>query len=286
MPRHVTPICAQMFINKRLGDQSRCSGGFVSPVGWENLCSLVISNQSVDSGLDQNESELGVFILAELLQMLSDDDSLLDQVVQILWDGWGKSVGLKDSHNLVSSHVLDLGDSVRVSKDDSDLRWGQTLSGEFAHMLRDFLWGNLQPRWRGSSVWKSRLGNSLTRTVHATHDYCSDSGRTRLQKTKHTHTQKKKRTTQERERERSKKNVRGTAPISALGASQQARHKKKNKECIRRSKTKGVEREARDAGITESVLFDRVEFLDFEVTEARSSESRLPCGSTCRGHGR
>ena len=38
----------------------------------------------MDAGFDENEAELGVLILAVLLQVLSDVHGFLDQVVQIL----------------------------------------------------------------------------------------------------------------------------------------------------------------------------------------------------------
>jgi len=40
----------------------------------------------VDPGLDENETELGVLVLAVALKVLSDRDRLLDQHVEILWD--------------------------------------------------------------------------------------------------------------------------------------------------------------------------------------------------------
>ena len=35
----------------------------------------------MDSGLHENEAELGILVLPEALEMLSDSDGLLDQVV-------------------------------------------------------------------------------------------------------------------------------------------------------------------------------------------------------------
>jgi hypothetical protein len=45
----------------------------------------------VDSGLNQNEAELSVLVLAVALEMLADGHGLLDELVQILWDLWGQS---------------------------------------------------------------------------------------------------------------------------------------------------------------------------------------------------
>lgn len=68
-----------------LGHEGGRGRGLVTPVWWKHLLPLVVSDQSVDSALDENESELGVFVLAVTLEMLADTDSTLDQVVQIVW---------------------------------------------------------------------------------------------------------------------------------------------------------------------------------------------------------
>lgn len=45
----------------------------------------------MDPGLDENETELGVLVLAVALKVLSDGDGLLDQHVQVLWDLGGEA---------------------------------------------------------------------------------------------------------------------------------------------------------------------------------------------------
>jgi hypothetical protein len=45
----------------------------------------------MDSRLDQDETELGVFILAVGLEVLADGDRLFDEVPKVLRDGWAKS---------------------------------------------------------------------------------------------------------------------------------------------------------------------------------------------------
>jgi hypothetical protein len=47
--------------------------------------------KAVDSALNQDQPEFGVFILPVPLQMLPNQDSLLDEVVQILGDFRGKT---------------------------------------------------------------------------------------------------------------------------------------------------------------------------------------------------
>lgn len=126
-------------------DQSRSSSRLVLPVRWENCDSSVVSGQSVDTGLNQNESELGVLVLSVSLEVLSHSDGLLDQEVEVLWELWSKTVGLQDSHNLVTGDDLGLVDSVGVSENDTDLRWGHTLSGVLDDLLHDSVWGRLEP---------------------------------------------------------------------------------------------------------------------------------------------
>ncbi len=110
----------------------------------------------MDSGFNQNQSELGIAILAVTFQMLADRDSLLDQLVQVFWDFRGKTAGLEDSQNLVSGDESNLGDTVRVTEDDTDLGWAQTLFGELADGFANFLWASLQPAWWSSAVRQSR----------------------------------------------------------------------------------------------------------------------------------
>ena len=47
----------------------------------------VVSGKTVDTGLDENHSELGVLVGTVTLEVLSDSDGLFDEVVEVLWDG-------------------------------------------------------------------------------------------------------------------------------------------------------------------------------------------------------
>ena len=59
---------------------------------WRDLLlRLVVTGKTVDTRLDENETELGVLVLAVGLQVLADGDSLLDQVPQVLRDLWCKT---------------------------------------------------------------------------------------------------------------------------------------------------------------------------------------------------
>jgi hypothetical protein len=59
-----------------LCDEGAGSGALVSPGWWEDTDGLVVSGQTVDTGLDQNEAELAVLVLAVTLEMLADSDGL------------------------------------------------------------------------------------------------------------------------------------------------------------------------------------------------------------------
>ena len=59
-----------------LGDEGAGSGALVSPGRRESTDGLVVTRQAVDTGLDQNEAELAVLVLAVALEMLADSDSL------------------------------------------------------------------------------------------------------------------------------------------------------------------------------------------------------------------
>ena len=63
---------------------------------------LFLPGQSVDSALDKNQPELGVFVLPVSLQMLPDGDCLLDKVVDILRQLRGHSLPLQDTQDLVA----------------------------------------------------------------------------------------------------------------------------------------------------------------------------------------
>ena len=93
---------------QRLGDQGRGGGGLVLEGGGDDLSGLVVSGESVDSRLDENESELGVLVLSELVQVGSDGNGLLDQAVKVLGQLRGHTGRLEDSEDLVSGHESDL----------------------------------------------------------------------------------------------------------------------------------------------------------------------------------
>lgn len=59
-----------------LCDEGAGSGALVPPGWWKSTDGLVVAGQAVDAGLDQNEAELAVLVLAVALEVLSDGDGL------------------------------------------------------------------------------------------------------------------------------------------------------------------------------------------------------------------
>lgn len=56
--------------------QSTCRCALVAPSGRKGADRLVVSRQTVDTGLDEDEAEFGVFVFAIALEMLPDGNSL------------------------------------------------------------------------------------------------------------------------------------------------------------------------------------------------------------------
>jgi len=111
--------------------------------------------------------------------MLTDLNSLLDKHVKILRDFRGKTVGLEKTYNLLSGDHLNLGDTIGITKDDSNLRRGQTLLGKLADVFFDISSRDLQPRRRRALVRKRTLGDTLTGSMHTTHIATSGTKRRR-----------------------------------------------------------------------------------------------------------
>jgi len=60
----------------------------------------------------------------------------------------------EDTKDLVASDESHLGDAVRITEGDADLRRGQTLTGELADVLDNIIGGGLKPCRGGTAVWK------------------------------------------------------------------------------------------------------------------------------------
>lgn len=68
-----------------------------------------------------------------------------------------------------TSDDLDLGDSVAVPQDDTDLRGSSTLPGQLADLVDDLLRGGLEPGRRGARVGDGGGRDTLALAVKATH---------------------------------------------------------------------------------------------------------------------
>ena len=139
------------------------------PVWWQLAHRLVVARQTMDSRLNQNHAELSIAILAVSLQMLAHGHSLLDELVQILGNLGRHSCSLEDAQNLVSSDALDLSNSVGITKNNTNLRRGQSLLCEFANVVGDFLRGGFDPRGWTAFVRERRRRDSLSGCVHSSH---------------------------------------------------------------------------------------------------------------------
>jgi hypothetical protein len=144
-----------------LGDQGRGSRRLVLPGRRESLGLLVVAGKLVDTRLDENQTELGVLVLAVLLKMLADVHSLLDKEVEILWELRGKTGDLEDTKDLVTSDRHNLWDSHGVSQQNTDLRRGHTLLGVLDDLVLDNLSVDLAPARSSAAVWKGRAGDTL-----------------------------------------------------------------------------------------------------------------------------
>ena len=59
---------------------------------------------------------------------------------------------LEDTEDLVTGNKTHLGDTVRVTEGNTDLRRGETLASELDDVLDDVVRGGLEPCGRGSAV--------------------------------------------------------------------------------------------------------------------------------------
>lgn len=134
------------------------------------LLELVVSRKSVNTALNQDQSELGVLVLAVLLQVATDIDGLLDEVVQVLGDFRGHSHHLQYTQDLGSSDGLYLRYSVGVTKKHTDLRRRAALLCELRDLTLYLLGVSLTPDGDVADVGERRAGDTLSIAVHTNHD--------------------------------------------------------------------------------------------------------------------
>lgn len=82
-------------LSARSCNQSGSSRRVVLECWRDLLLGFVVSGETVDTGLDQDEAELGVLVLAVGLQVLADGNRLLDEMPEILRDLRGKTYSSK-----------------------------------------------------------------------------------------------------------------------------------------------------------------------------------------------
>ncbi len=83
-----TPISSnvQQSTPKRSCNEGGGGGGVVLERWGDLLLRLVVASETVDTGLDENEAELGVLVLAVRLEVLAHGNGLFDEVPEILGD--------------------------------------------------------------------------------------------------------------------------------------------------------------------------------------------------------
>jgi hypothetical protein len=135
--------------------------GVVLPGGGERLNVTVVAGESVDTGLNANEAELSVLVLAELFKMLADLDGLLDEMVEVLGNLGGKAGLLKNTEDLGAGDSLNLGDTVGVSEGDTDLGGAGSLLGELDDLFNDVVGADLNPTGGALAVGQAAAGNTF-----------------------------------------------------------------------------------------------------------------------------
>ena len=101
--------------------------------------------------------------------MLANGNGLLDEAVEILGDFSSQALHLENAQDFRTGDALHLGDSVEITKDDTNLGWRVALLCELADLLGHL--GNvlLAPRRCACAVGKGAAGYTLAIRVHAAH---------------------------------------------------------------------------------------------------------------------
>ena len=141
----------------------------VLPVRGEDPPPLVVPREPVDPALDEDEPVLAVDIVVRPLEVLPHVHRLLDEEVELFWEGWGETVRPEDALDLVASDGLDLADAVAVTEERADLGWPDALLRVIADELDAVLSGKLEPVWSCAAVWGGGSGDTFARGVETTH---------------------------------------------------------------------------------------------------------------------
>ena len=124
----------------------------------------------MNAAFDQDESELAVLVLAIAFQMFANLDGLFDEHVKVLRYFGSQAVGLKNANDLLPSDALDLRHTMGITENDTDLRWVEALLGKFANLVLDVSGRHLEPAGGAALVGQRAAGDTLSWSVHATHD--------------------------------------------------------------------------------------------------------------------
>ena len=108
-------------------------------------------------------------VLTKALKMLADRDGLLDEAVQILWDFSSQALHLEDAQDFRTGDALHLGNTVEITKDDTDLGWGVALLCQLADLLGNLGNVRLAPSRCAGAVGERAAGYTLAIRVHAAH---------------------------------------------------------------------------------------------------------------------
>ena len=88
--------------------------------------------------------------------------NLFDQIEEVLGDLRSAALFLEDSVEFLSSQEADLGDSVLVSQDDTDLTLGEALFGVLDNDFDDFARCHIHVGWHLTQVRESRRTDSCS----------------------------------------------------------------------------------------------------------------------------
>lgn len=117
----------------------------------------------MDAGLDQDQTILAILVLTIALQVLTNGDGLLDQVVEILGNLGSQTMGTEDTNNLVTSDRLDLTNTMAITEDDTNLTGSDTLATQLANQVNSLIIGGLQPAGSTAVVGEGGSGDTLTK---------------------------------------------------------------------------------------------------------------------------
>lgn len=136
--------------------------GWLILEGWrQHSLSLVPSGQSMNPGLNHDQSILSMLVSSVSFQVLSRGHSLLDQVVKVFRNRRSQTFGPHDSQDFVSSQPGNISNSMPISKEDTDL-WGSlSLSRHLDNHVNYFFRSDLEPVGDASSVGNCRSRHTL-----------------------------------------------------------------------------------------------------------------------------